>query len=87
MKRKRFYGGVGLHTAAGVFDANNKRLHDRADYTVAEARLTADWLNGMDCPLATMVTRESDPWDPLRPKELRGDPKPYPWIAGHIQPE
>lgn len=85
-KRTRFYpyGGVG-DLPAGVFDSNHKRTHDRPLYTREEADEVADWLNGQDRPLPTMIDRAHDDWDPGRPQALRGSPEPYPWIAGRTR--
>lgn len=64
-KRKRFYpyGGPGI-LPPGVFDSNYKRFHDRPGYTRDDAQVVADWLNGQDRPLPTMVSPIYDPWDP-----------------------
>lgn len=72
----------------GIQDMDPPRpTHHRPDYTLREAEVVANWLNGDDAPLTTMVNRENDPWDPGRPRHLRGTLDPYPWIVGRTRPE
>lgn len=77
-ERKRFYtyGGPGI-IVPGMFDSNYKIFHDRPEYTLEDARVVADWLNGRDRPLTDMVARAHDPRDPfLRELPFDGRGKP-----------
>jgi len=75
MKRKQYHPSLGANLVTkAIWDANNKRMHERPDYSQADAEVTAAWLNGRDMPLATMVVRPADPWDPARPRSYDGWP-------------
>lgn len=47
--------------------ATNGSGYSSAYNSLSEAFLVADWLNGEDQPLAYMVPREKDLWDPAHP--------------------
>lgn len=58
-----------LGTAVGITDAAGgsmgARFRPRPQYTPDEAQEVADWLNGQDRPLVTMVQPGWDEWNPL----------------------
>lgn len=41
------------------------RIHDRTEYTLAEARHVCHLVNGTHDPLLTIKVREGDEWDPV----------------------
>lgn len=47
-------------------------VHDRPAYTMEEARLVCQWVNGFDRPLELMRDREYDPYDPGRAPSYKG---------------
>jgi len=58
-----------------VKDTFTGKYHERPQYFAHEAQQVADWLNGMDQPLKTMLAPEKDDRYQRYVRQFRGGPE------------